>query len=825
MATAASETKALEANCISHGLIRPVRHPEFDVEVNGQSVVRYLRFGQSVAVDRLELKPACSPRFVPTVTTHPAHVTVSVPDLASGAWRVIKDVQLPPVPVIAGEGLRQDMAIEEMERLLAAGRDVTHQIDLGGLQTSVLRVECDREHPVWPNHGEMNGVPFSVPFATLDSLVAMGTPPAARSPLPAYVPPLQKGVIRPEAPVGMTVENLPWMVVFRGPRLSVGFSLRRPQLMHLGWDGTASGQSNDNRISTGRTVSGLYTGPNGPVLRTFGGDFGANVWPGKVEVDGNRVTYSALDCWQGVQLDASFTVSADAIEVEFTQRAPHPVPAIELEAWRMNFNCAHAMTAAAGVPTLHPGRNGEVELPMFWAGDGNGCLRCEKLDGDAYLQVESYRRYNQVVGGIVLADRPGLDGLLLVPAGTRTSRWRWSVTAFEPEAAPGAKLSGAMRKHWGSIYSCFRPEYGGFSNNAVSVNCHVTQCAQTEIVAMTRRPERGPDPLTMHRFTIERALLGGGGYGFWRNLFQDSDPCLVSGAGGVYSARPDKQWLEKIKPGLSAAAKRMLGTIGDEGLAINRDLSGNSGSFRWSSNAMDVVGFGHMDAYVNAWTYRGLRNAAAMFRVLKDGSLADRCTEAAERLRQAYAPQLLNPETGFVAGWRSRDGQLHDSAFVWVNGLACAFGLLDAKDATEALRRLEALREEVGASDAQFGLPFNLRPIPTDDHMLPKMWGRFTPTFENYTDGSMTPTSAPYYLRALDIYGLHDRAESIANDLEVGYDRGHFNGGVGSGVEYFRWEGTPCGYEGTFIFSWVPLYAIAVHRGLLKPSKPEWWPE
>jgi hypothetical protein len=240
---------------------------------------------------------------------------------------------------------------------------------------------------------------------------------------------------------------------------------------------------------------------------------------------------------------------------------------------------------------------------------------------------------------------------------------------------------------------------------------------------------------------------------------------------------------------------------------------------------MDVVGFGHLDAYVNAWTYRALRNAAALLDTAGRDPLARRCGESADRLREAFPRTFLNPATGWVAGWQSLDGELHDAACVWVNGVACAFGLLPETKAAEALRRLERLRVEVGAGDAHFGLPFNLRPIPAADHMLPLLYGGFTPTFEHYTDGAMSMGFAMYYLRALDRHGLVAEADRIAADLEDGYVRGHFDGGVGSGVEMYRWDGLPTGYEGTFIGAWSPLYALAVRRGLVKVPEPEWWPE
>ncbi len=819
---------ALPASAITHGWIRPVHHPDYAVAINGQSVVRYLRFGQEVHVDRLELRPVVAGRWVPSVPTHPAHVTVSTLDPDGGCWRVIRDVELPADPRVSGAGLHQGLTIGQMERRLGEGLDVTHVIDVGGVVTDLLRVECDREHPVWPNHGECNGTPHSVPFSTLDSLVAYGPAPPGASPLPAYLPPLTKGAVEPTAPAGMTTEITPWLVRFAGERFSIGFSLVRPELLHLGWDGVGGPRATENRLrATGVAQAGglgWFTGLSGPVLRTARGDYGANLWTGQVEVVANQVRYRGLHCGQGVTIDAVFTVSADGFDLELCQQAVADVPVLEAEAWRLAWDCGAAMTAAAAVPTLAPGRNGELELPCYWAGDGNGCLCCEKLSGEARLQMESYRCLNAVVGGLVAGRRPAVEAGLCVPAGTWRSNWRFTVTAFEPVMATATALSPAVRRHWGSVYSCFRPEYGGFSNNAVSVNCHVNQHCPNETVAFTQAPERGPDPLALYRFTLERAVLGGGGYGFWRNLYLDSDPILLAGVGRCHQVRPDLVWLRRLAPGLRQAAERLLATLGPEGLVVCRDLSGNSGSYRWSSNAMDVVGFGHLDGYVNAWTYRALRNAAPLLRELGQHALAARCGEAAEALQQAYSASLLNPATGWVAGWRSRDGQLHDAAYLWVNAVACAFGLLPAEQATEALRRLEQLRHEVGAGHAQFGVPFNLRPIPPEDHMLPRIRGRFTPTFENYTDGAMAPCFAMYYVRALDTYGLREAASAIVADLEEGYLRGHFNGGVGSGVEFYRWDGVPTGYEGSFVANWVPLYAIAVHRGLFQPTSPEWWP-
>ncbi|HEY3396157.1 MAG TPA: hypothetical protein VGM19_00710 [Armatimonadota bacterium] len=814
---------------VAHAGLTPVFHPRLGVEINGQSAVRYLRFLRPVELDHLELPllPRAG-RWVPEVPSHPAHLLISVWE--DGAWRLVREVSLPLDPRLAGEGLCEDLPVAEMDahfaRVLA---DPPHRIDLGGLRTDHLRVECDREHPVWPNHGECNGGEYHVPFALLNPLTAHGRALQEDFYPPTYRPLLQTGAVEPVAPTGMTVTPRPDMLLFSGDRLSVGFSLRRPTLTHLGWDAHDQGLAGRQRLAFAKRPGWVEAagGPSGPLLRTLTADLGAHLWTGAVEVRGNQVAYRGLHAAEGLTLDAVFTVEPDRLRLELTQTCAAALPALQAEAWRLLFDLRQGVTACAGLPTLRPGRNGEVALPAWWASDSVGCLGMDLLEHDGpapRVQVESYRDLPAVSGGIVLAAEQSPQGTTVLPAGTQRAVVELAVTALEPAGLPGRALSVGAASRWAAIFSCFRPEYGGFSNNAASVNCHLSQGAPLDLVACTRPPEHGPDPVALGRFTLERALLDGGGYGYFRNLYLDSDPNLVCAAGRLHQVRPDLAWLQRIAPGLREATDRMLGTLGAEGLAVCRDLSGDTGSYRWSSNGMDVVGFGHLDAYVNAWTYRALRNAAALWRDLGEADPAARCGAAADRLRAAYAPALVNPATGWVAGWRSRDGELHDYAFLWVNGPALAWGLLDDEAARTALRNLEALRARVGPGSMALGPPVNLLPIDPGDHMLPLLLPRTGPTFENYTDGALCPQAVTYYLRALARYGLRAEAARLAAELEEGYAAGIFDGGMGTGHEFRSWEGLPTGYEGTLIGCFAPLYALAIEQGVIEPPDPEWWP-
>ena len=823
----------LKDYAVTHAGIKPVHHPRLGAEINGQTAIRYIRFMETARIDRLELGRLVYGRWTPKVPVHPAHVTVSRLNAKTSRWELIVEKDFTLEPDILHHGLSQEMSIEEMDAHFdEALRRPPYLINLGGIEAACLRVECDREHPTWPNHGECNGGPYNVPFGALNELRAYGQPAEAQKTAFKYNPILRKRKISPQAPSGMRIRDLPDMLLFESGYLSVGFSLRRPMIMHLGWDTLGGGQAHRNRILVGKkspeSLRLMGAGLSGPIVRTLYADYGAQRWSGEVSVEGNRVIYKNLSAIPPLTIDAIFTVESKRILIELVQNCTEDLPVLEVETWRLAWDLKAGITGAAAMPTLKPGRNGDVHLPFLWTSDGVGALSCRLLEGASEktrCQIESYRFTECVTGGFVLADHPEPEFCMTIPKGTRQATFELAVTNFEPiRSEDMIQPSQGVQRHWATVFSCFRPEYRGFSNNSASVNCHLSQGPPIEIITHTQRPEFGPNPMDLARFTIEKSLLDGGGYGYYRNLYLDSDPIVISAAGRIHQMAPDLSWLRGIKPGLIETIDRIKSMIGKEGLVVCRNLSGNSRSYRWSTNAMDVIGFGHIDAYANAWVYRAFRNAAALMADLGDRSRSAHCRELAEALRSVYSKQLLNSETGWVAGWRSQDGELHDYAFTWVNGAALAFGLLDPPETKNALIKLEKLFDEVGPGSARLGFPCNLLPIKETDQMLPRILGQPEPTFEKYTDGSLSGWPATYYLRSLSIYGPKDRARKLANEMNEGYEAGIFNGGMGMGHEFRSWEGIATGYEGTLIGVFGPLYAIAIEQGVFKPMDPEWWP-
>jgi hypothetical protein len=230
-----------------------------------------------VRIDHLALPRVGAGRWEPVVPTHPAHVVVSVLD--GQRWRVVKEVEFPPDPRISGDGRPHDTSPEEMQELFKAVMAEAYlRIELGGVETDHVRVECDREHPIWQNHGDCatGAAGRAVPFRLLSTLSAHGESLDAAPDTSMYYQPILKlGTIAPRAPRGMKARRHLHSIIFEGRHISVGFSLRRPVLTHLGWDAEGFGQAGRNRVVTRRLDSFLKStsaaSASGPIVRTTAG--------------------------------------------------------------------------------------------------------------------------------------------------------------------------------------------------------------------------------------------------------------------------------------------------------------------------------------------------------------------------------------------------------------------------------------------------------------------------------------------------------------------------------------------------------------------------
>ncbi len=75
-----------------------------------------------------------------------------------------------------------------------------------------------------------------------------------------------------------------------------------------------------------------------------------------------------------------------------------------------------------------------------------------------------------------------------------------------------------------------------------------------------------------------------------------------------------------------------------------------------------------------------------------------RYTSLADRLKAVHAKTLFNPQTGWLAWWKSKEGELRDHATPIVNGLVIEYGLVEPAMAPVARARLRRVPRPVTGS-------------------------------------------------------------------------------------------------------------------------------
>ncbi|MHB1356330.1 MAG: glucosidase family protein, partial [Anaerolineae bacterium] len=415
-------------------------------------------------------------------------------------------------------------------------------------------------------------------------------------------------------------------------------------------------------------------------------------------------------------------------------------------------------------------------------------------------------------------------------AGDHSTEIEFKVTNLEPETLVSAVHPGFMRA-WGSQFT-YRPEHGGFSNNSFGVNAENCLYFIADLAPYTRASAPLPSMTELLRSTLELAIKGGPGYACFPEEAHDTSPSQLISAGRIYQVDQSPQWVLDVWPFLKRRVEHILDNRDENGFYICKRLSGNSRSFHTSSNAWDTLCFGHADGYSAALAYRALRNAVVLARAAEDAYLAEACNVAAQHLREVFVPTLFNPQTGWLGGWRSADGDLHDHAMHFVTAMAAIYGILEPAQAREMLSRLEEKRLSAGLNDFRYGLPPQFVPVPARDHWSDGGWSRTevphradgADTFGIFTNGGVSPVFCGFYLRALSQFGFTATADRLSDQLLDSFDRGQFEGCL-NGAECYTLDGMPSGYEGTLAHCYHVLLAIGIHKGWIKPLASEWWPE
>ncbi|OQY34770.1 MAG: hypothetical protein B6241_03565 [Spirochaetaceae bacterium 4572_59] len=594
--------------------------------------------------------------------------------------------------------------------------------------------------------------------------------------------------------------------------LKGSFDRSSAQILSFGWDSESSGRQNRNLITAEENNSGPhYVGLAG--YKTSG-----EIKTDNFIYDKKSIHYDTK-ITENIKTSYSYKINNEELIIDILQQVDEDELLMVNDSIRFVWNLQKAITAVIAQP-ISPEKGFEMGLCHFPAlihAPNYGTLKVELLEGNnetTFLHTDSYRMGNISWMGISPGITAQKGGNLLLHKGDHRIVLRISPIDIIPEKNIN---HNTFRRSYAGVFA-FRPEFYGMSNNSASINCHFVQHVYADMASVVKNSPVNLSQLC--QYTAELGIKNGQGYGSNRSQFLDTDPSLIISSIVSSHSINDLEWVEKNWRYISAAGMRMLNERNEDGLLVSQALSGNAGERKWSSNWWDVISFGHLDAFVNAYSYRAFRLLSSAAEKLKKTDESDLFKNAAKKLKENFNPTFFNRETGWLAGWKSRDGKIHDYAFLFINGIAITYGLIEEIEARKILDRLEEKRLEVGYTHFGLGLPGNLIPIRREDYTEGGVLGEpqtedGSDSFGQYENGGATFSQSFYYLRALGMYN-YPVAKEMEEAVMDAFESEKAFSGIGTGVDWKDWSGKANGYEGLLSDQFYVLYAILENRGKAK---------
>jgi len=386
-----------------------------------------------------------------------------------------------------------------------------------------------------------------------------------------------------------------------------------------------------------------------------------------------------------------------------------------------------------------------------------------------------------------------------------------------------------FRRNFINIFQ-LNPTIRALANNSASDACAFTVYKYAELARYAPRLTANFTAMDLVRQTLDRYMTGmlaygQVGYGTWKSKFDalDSMPSLLMAACYYIKETEDKAWGHRNHGTLMEWAQKIMANDTDNDGIISYGYSGNSDSWKnfgeltRPSNWWDTIGFGHDDAYANALAYRActlLLDVNRLLEVADDGEVG----AFTNKLKQNYVSRFLNKETGVIAGWRSKDGNLHDYYFLFVNSVAICYGLIERPLAIQIMTILLKKMKEVGFTDFRLGLPGNLIPIRREDYVhFEKRWGYGeledgSDGFQIYENGGATACYSYFTIQALCMVGMVDEAKKILFPMLESFRFNQFEGncpGSDKTRDWKTWNGECWGYEGFLVDSYLTFLALS----------------
>ena len=681
--------------------------------------------------------------------------------------------------------------------------------DLGGVETPSAIVEirkCGLD-PWWPSWNLAAG-----------AFLLEGNPPAAK-PFRGERALTVDHLSLDGLPGGVAAFHRNGEVRFRSRFLEIGFCLRRAGLSFLALDDEGLGKTDRNllRISPGITFQGLFLHPVGA---------GPSMAPsirydveGRTSVEGNSVMYDVAPRYTGQRYRVRWEVFEDRLRLSAERTGETDIRAWESSAWSIGLDPRVSATTAAGIITRE-GESGTMRFPVLFHAPSFGSLEIQVTGNDGLWRTDTFRPGDLGLHQLKLGEEPGPEGDYLLKSGKHQVSLEMRVRQFgiplRKETPP--EIIRAINRCTLTSMS-YRADTGTLSNNGNSIHCPLSMDNWSALAVRIGQIVPGISAIDLLRDSIERWLDGGPGYGSG-GMLQDGDfhlaedEYLMTGTAALlgiadfleHSGTPE--WLGRFQHQLEHQLNLMRRRDLDaDGLVESKYRLGISGQHHWSTCYYDVISFGWKCAFSNALLYPALVKLARLLPALGYPQLAEGLAAWGEKLRSNYFSTFFNPTTGWLAGWRCKEGKLHDYAFIAVNGIAVSVGLVDDKPAREIMERLwnEAVR--VGMPDPAPGIPANLWPIPDED--LAEIMHGFP--FGYYANGGLSTAQSRHLVSALYRVGMKREADHLLLRICTSLGEAAVFGGAKSGVDARSWDGWPCGYEG-LLTDQFGILAVAMER-------------
>ena len=411
-----------------------------------------------------------------------------------------------------------------------------------------------------------------------------------------------------------------------------------------------------------------------------------------------------------------------------------------------------------------------------------------------------------------------------------TLTYTFDVTSIYP-TFPGVEQEkyAGYRRNYLNLFQ-INPRLKVIANNSGSDPCSMTLFMSSMLALHTPQLADSLTALDLLKMSVERYLNGMKAYGMvgyttgyegsdaiaWNSPYNslDTNPSLVISACNYIKGSKNKLWASQYYPKIKEWMDEQMKKDTNHNGLIEYECSGNSGS--WDgvirpANWWDTVGYGYEDAFSNALTFEALNLLKTTAEFVGQNEDVLYYTQLSEKLKNVYFKTFYNPETGILAGWKSKDGKLHDYYFVGLNSMAVYYKLVPDNKVKEVMTALWNKMQDVGFTNFKLGIPGNLISIPKEDYTNSKpRWGG-DGAFQHYENGGASINWSYFTVKAFRKAGLSQQEQTITDGILSGIDAGEFQGLAPTGdmtKDWKTWNGECWGYEGYLCDGYLVLLAL-----------------